>query len=132
MHGKPLHVLSFWLTKSFPIDPKWVNPTGSFHLAQSASVFLEQAMLTQGSAKWVAETLQKNQNEYYKEREATYYTGEIYGVIFADFPSLKEWMGAFPPSSEQLLKLAEKAAESKNTLLGISDDERNKPEIQGI
>jgi hypothetical protein len=48
-------------------------------------------------------------------------------VIFADFPSLKEWS-----SSEQLLQLAEKAAKSKNTWSGISDDERNKREIQGI
>jgi hypothetical protein len=93
MDGKLLCVLPDWLTKSFPIDPKWVNHPGSFHLAQSASVFLEHAMLTQGSAKWVAESLYKNQNEYYKEREATYYSGEIYGVIFVDFPSLKESEG---------------------------------------
>mgnify|MGYP000158265320 CR=1 FL=1 len=53
-------------------------------------------------------------------------------MIFADFPLLKEWRGPFPPSYEQLLDLAEKAAKLKNTLLGISDDERNKPEIQGI
>ena len=76
--------------------------------------------------------MNENQNDYYKEKEATYYTVEIGGVIFADCPYLKEWRGAFLPSSEQLLKLAEKAAKLKNTLLGISDDERNKPEIQGI
>jgi hypothetical protein len=78
--GKLLCALAGWLIKSFPIDPKWVNPTGSFHLAQSTLVFLERTMLTQGSAKWVAETLYKNQKEYYKEKEAAYYTGEIDGV----------------------------------------------------
>ncbi len=86
-------------------------------------------MLTQGSAKWVSESLYKNQNDYYTEKEAAYYTGEISSVIFADFPLLKEWRGPFPPSSDQLLDLAEKAASSKNTMSGVCDDERNKHEI---
>jgi hypothetical protein len=74
--GKLLRALPGWLTKSFPVDPKWINPSGYFHLARSASRFLEQAMLTQGSAKWVSEMMYENQNEYYKEKEAAYYSGE--------------------------------------------------------
>ena len=89
-------------------------------------------MLTQGSTKWVSEMLYENQNNYYKEKEATYYSGEIAGAIFADFPLLKEWSGPFPPSPDQLLELPEKAAKSTNTLSGVCDDERNKHEIQGI
>jgi hypothetical protein len=83
---KLLHTLPGWLTKSLPIDPKWVNLTGSFQLAQSASQFLERAMLTQGNTKWVSETLYENQNDYYTKKEAAYYTGERNSVIFADFP----------------------------------------------
>ncbi len=80
----------------------------------------------------MSETVYKNQNEYYKEKEAAYYTGEISSVIFADFPLLKEWRGPFPPSLDQLLELAEKAGKLTNTFLGVCDDERNKHEIQGI
>jgi hypothetical protein len=130
--GKLLRALPGWLTKSFPVHPKWVNPSGYFHLAQSASRFLEQAMLTQGSAKWVSEMMYENPNKYYKEKEAVYYSGEIAGAIFADFPSLKEWRGPFPPSPYQMLELAEKAAKSMNMLSGVCDDERNKREIQGM
>jgi hypothetical protein len=66
--GKLLQALPGWLTKSLPIDPKWVNPTGSFQLTQSASQFLERSVLTQGSAKWVSESLYKNQNNYYTQK----------------------------------------------------------------
>jgi hypothetical protein len=79
--GKQLRALPGWLTKSLPIDPEWINPNGTFQLTRSALQFLECAMLFQGSAKWVSETLYKNQNEYYKEKEGAYYTGEIDGVI---------------------------------------------------
>jgi hypothetical protein len=133
--GKLPRALTGWLTKSLHccLNPKWSNPTGSFQLAQSASQFLEQAMLTQGSVKWVSETLYKNQNEYCKKKKAAYYTGEIEGAIFADFPLLKDRRGPFPPSSEQLLDLAEKDAKSKNTFLGVwCDEERHKHEIQGV
>jgi hypothetical protein len=89
-------------------------------------------MLNQGSAKWASECLYENQNKYYKEKEAAYYTGKFDGAIFPDFPSLKEWRGPFPPSSDQLLDLAEKAVISKNTMSEVCDDERHKREIQGV
>jgi hypothetical protein len=131
--GRLLRALPGWLTKLLPLDPKWINPTSHFQeLSRRASQFLEQAMLTQGSAKWVSECLYENQNEYYKVKEAAYYTGEFDGAIFPDFPSLKEWRGPFPPSSDQLLDLAEKAALSKNTMSGVCNDKRHKREIQGV
>jgi hypothetical protein len=128
MDGRLLGTPPGWLSKSLPIDPKWINPTGYFQLARSASQFLKRAMLIQGSAKWVSEMLY-NQNEYYTKKEAAYYIGERDDVIFADFPFLKEWRGPFPPSYEHLLDLAEKAGKSKNSLSGVCDDERNKREI---
>jgi hypothetical protein len=48
---KLLHAIPGWLKKSLLLNPKWSNPTGSFQLAKSASQLLEQAMLTQRSAK---------------------------------------------------------------------------------
>jgi hypothetical protein len=77
-------------------------------------------------------SLYKNQNNYYTEKEGAYYSGERDGVVFADFPLLKEWRGPFPPSLEQLLDLAEKASKSNNSLSGVCDDEMNKREIQGV
>ena len=88
--GRLLRALPGWLTKSLPLDPKWINPTSHFQLSRRASQFLEQAMLTQGSAKWVSECLYQNQNESYKVKEASYCTGEFSGASFPDIASLEE------------------------------------------
>jgi hypothetical protein len=120
-----------WLSRSLPLDPKWVNPTNHFQLHQDTAKVTEKVMLTESSGDWMSESLYECQNDFFIELEGSYYTGHLTGMVFPDFPLIKDWRGQFPPSGKQIRELAELAAKSRNTLSGISDDERHKRELQG-
>lgn len=86
---------------------------------------------TESSGDWMSESLYERQNDFFVELEGSYYTGAIAGVVFPEFPLIKDWRGQFPPSGKQIRELAELAAKSRNTLSGVSDDDRHKRELQG-
>jgi hypothetical protein len=67
----------------------------------------------------MSERLYKCQNDFFVEFKGSYYTGAIAGIAFPDFPFIKDWQGQFPP------------AKSRKTLLGVSDNEHHKQELQG-
>jgi hypothetical protein len=120
-----------WLARSLPVDPKWDNPSNHFQLHRDTAKLIEKVMLTESSGDWTSEILFESQNDLFIELEGAYYTGEVAGIVFADFPFIKDWRGQFPPSGKQIRELAELAAKSINTLSGVSDDERHKRELQG-
>ena len=60
----------------------------------------------------MSESLYERQNDFFVELEGSYYTGAIAGVVFPEFPLIKDWRGQFPPSGKQIRELAELAAKS--------------------
>jgi hypothetical protein len=121
-----------WMTRSFPVNPKFIDKPSFYFLNRDCSQLLEKAMLTQASTDWLSGMLYKSQNEFYENLEASYYTGESPGMIFEDFQKIAAWRGQFPPSGEQLQDTADYAAVSKHTLCKIPDKERNTREMQGV
>jgi hypothetical protein len=91
-------------------------------------------MLTESSGDWMSESLYECQNDFFVDLKGSYcHTGAIAGTLFPNFPLIEDWRGQFlfPPSRKQIQELVELAAKSRNTLSGVSDDERHKQELQG-
>jgi hypothetical protein len=92
------HSLPGWLSRSLPLDPKWVNPTNHFQLHKDTAKVTEKVMLTESSGDWMSENLYECQNDFFIELEGSCYTGAIAGIVFDDFRSIDQGMARTVPT----------------------------------
>ena len=74
---KLIHQLPSIVTSSYPVDPRYITP--KYHLSRSASVFLNDTLLTYANGDFASRYLLQWHSHLYMERMRKYYEHvEIY------------------------------------------------------
>ena len=132
--GRLLATLPAQLRNAYPVDPRYAKEGATRHLQASLTNVMEPFMITHGNGNQLCILLMelmaanhlRYQLEFLSQARDTKTTVKLPPV------GLKDWIGPWSPSGQDLRDLRNEAATSTLTSTGVSDKDRVCREIQSV